>query len=368
VLAAVLTLLGTRVDAAPIRVQLLNHQFQTVISSDGGLIVRAPGSGSNDPLVQPEITTVLSVQPQAAGLLVADAVQTGPKILVTPLTLSQLFVNGRPYRGALLIGRNGDGTLDVVNQLDLEEYLYGVVAAEMSPDWPDTALQVQAIASRSYAVARARFNAYDGFDVKAGEQDQAYGGAGVETQSAVNAVDATHGVVIVYNDHIVKAYYSSCDGGYTADGSALEDPQPYLRAAPDPYASESPHLAWKASVPLADFTQALRAGVGDVGDVAAIHLGPADESGRLISVTVVGSAGSRTISGTLFRKLAGTHVVKSTRIAAIDIDGDVISVTGSGFGHGVGMSQWGAKGMADAGFGIYQILGFYYRGTMLSKI
>ncbi len=354
--------------AAPIRVQIANHQLQAVVSSDGGLIVRAADSGSSDPFLQPEITTVLDVTPQAAGLLVAGAVQTGPRILVTPLTLSLLYLNGRPYRGALLLRMNGDGTLDVIDQLDLEEYLYGVVSAEMGMDWPETALQAQAIAARSYAVARARLGEYDGYDIKAGEQDQAYGGAVLETQAAVNAVDATRGVVIVYNDHIIKAYYSSCDGGYTADGRELEDPQPYLRAVPDPYASESPHLAWTASVSLSDFAQAFRTAVGDIGDIAAIHPGPADESGRLISVSIVGTTGSRTISGAQFRKLAGTHIVKSTRISAIDVDAGTIAVSGSGFGHGVGMSQWGAKGMADAGLGIYQILGFYYRGTMLSKI
>jgi stage II sporulation protein D len=355
-------------QAAPIRVQILNHQLDAVISSDGGLIVRDPDSGSNNPLFAPDVTTVLGIQPQAAGLMIAGTPQSASRILVTPLTLAPLYLGGRPYRGAMIVRRNNDGTLDVIDQLDVEEYLYGVVAAEMSPDWPQIALQVQAIASRSFAVARARDAEYDGYDVKAGEQDQAYAGSAFETQSSVNAVDATRGVVIVYNDHIVKAYYSACDGGYTADGSALEDPEPYLQAVPDPYASGSPNLAWRARVLLADFSAALRASVGDVGDVTAIRPGPADASGRLLSVSIAGTGGSRTVAGTLFRKLVGTHVIKSTRINAIEVDGDSLQVSGSGYGHGVGMSQWGVKGMADRGLGIYQILGFYYRGTMLSKI
>ena len=174
--------------------------------------------------------------------------------------------------------------------------------------------------------------------------------------------------MLVYQYHVIAAYYSSCDGGYTADGSELSDPEPYLQARPDPYASESPHLAWSTTIPLADFARAFREQVGDIGDITSIVPERADVSGRLTSIAVTGSTGSIKIGGVQFRRIAGRRLVKSTRIASLGIEGESIVVRGSGFGHGVGLSQWGAKGMADQGLGIYAILGFYYRGAMLSKI
>jgi stage II sporulation protein D len=354
--------------AQSVRVLLAAHQLQTVVASEGGVVVRAADASAGAPLLQPEITTVLDVRPQVGGLLLAGAVTTGERVWVAPLLDSPLVVDGRTYRGDVWIERDADGTLDVINELDLEQYLYGVVGAEMDPTWPEVALQAQAIASRSYAVARAALHAYPDYDVKAGELDQAYGGVNAESQGAVDAVESTHGVVLMYRYRVIKAYYSSCDGGFTDDGSELSDPQPYLRAQPDPYAAESPHLSWSAQVPLAAFARAFGEQVGDIGDITAVTPGPADASGRLISVTVTGTTGSRDIPGPLFRQLAGRHVVKSTRIASLGVQGDEIEVRGSGFGHGVGMSQWGAKDMADQGLGITAILSFYYRGAMLSKL
>ncbi len=371
--AVVLALIIVAMAAAPvraqtIRVQLASHQLQTVIASEGGLVVRGVNGSVGDPLFQPEITTVIDVRPQAGGVLLAGAVTTGARIWVAPLQQAPIVVDGRTYRGAIWVVRDDDGTLEVIDELELEQYLYGVVGAEMGAGWPEVALQAQAIASRSYALARAALHEYPGYDVKAGEQDQAYGGVNDENQAGDDAVESTRGVVLVYRYHVIKAYYSSCDGGYTADGANLGDPQPYLQATPDPYAGESPHLSWSADVPLASFAQAFSEQVADIGTITAVTPGAADSSGRLLSVTVAGSTGTRSISGPLFRRLAGRHLVKSTRIASLALEGDAIVVKGSGFGHGVGMSQWGAKDMADQGLGINAILSFYYRGAMLSKI
>ena len=368
IFAALFALLVPSVAAAqPIRVLLATHQLQTVVASEGGLVVRGE-NGPGAPLFAPEVTTVVSVRPQAGGLLLADALMAGPQISIRPLLDAPLSVDGRPYRGSVTIARSDDGTLSVVNELELEQYLYGVVGAEMDPAWPETALQVQAIAARSYAVSRIALREHPDFDLIAGDKDQAYGGIDSESQGPVDAVDSTRSVVLVYRYHVIAAYYSSCDGGYTADGSELEDPEPYLQSKPDPYAGESPHLAWSANVPLADFAQAFREQVGDIGDITSIKAEGADASGRVTSIAVTGTTGNIKITGEQFRKAAGRRLVKSTRIASLALAGDSILVRGSGYGHGVGLSQWGAKGMADQGLGIYAILSFYYSGTMLSRI
>ena len=148
----------------------------------------------------------------------------------------------------------------------------------------------------------------------------------------------------------------------------MNDPQPYLQAIPDPYCTSSPDEHWSADVSLHDFRMAFERRYGDIGSIVDLHPGAADASGRLQTVTVMGTLDSRTIPATMFRALAGTHLVRSTRIASLELAGETIEVSGGGFGHGVGMAQWGARGMADHGKSAADILRFYYPGTAFAQI
>lgn len=355
-------------DETPIRVSVLRHQFQTVVSSEGGLAVRPPNAGSASPYVAPDVTTVLDVRPANHGLLLAGVIQAGDTIVVTPAAGFPVSVDGQAYRGSVIIQTDADQSLDVINVVDLEKYLYSVVGSEMDPSWPAAALQAQAIVARTYAVAHLGTREWLGYDLLAGEQDQAYKGMQAEMPSVAQAVDATSGTVLVYGSDLVHAYYSSCDGGFTARGDALGDPQPYLTSMPDPYCKLSPDEQWTVDVPIDDFDAAFVQRYGDIGSILAVHAGMADSSGRLETVTILGQLDSKTIPATVFRSLAGNHLVRSTRIASIDVVGVSIRVSGSGFGHAVGMSQWGARGMAEAGNSAENILKFYYRGAAFAQI
>ena len=355
-------------DETPIRVSVLRHHFQAVVSSEGGLTVRPPGTASGSPYVAPDVTTVLDVRPSGGGLLLAGAIQAGGTIVVSPAAGFPISVDGAAYRGAVIVQANPDASLDVINVVDLERYLYGVVGSEMDPSWPQPALQAQAIVARTYALAHLGTREWLGYDLLAGEQDQAYKGMQAEASSVTAAVNATRGTILVYGADVVHAYYSSCDGGYTSSGDALGDPQPYLVAVSDPYCKHSPDDYWSADVPLDDFSSAFAARYGDIGPVVAVHAGEADSSGRLATVTVLGTLDSKTIPATAFRELAGNHLVRSTRISSIAVVGVAIRVSGFGFGHGVGMSQWGARGMAEEGKSAQDILRFYYRGAEFAQI
>ena len=371
VLVAVALLAATApaiADETPIRVSVLRHQFQTVLSSEGGLTVRPPNAMTGSPYVAPDVTTVLDIRPATRGLLLAGAIQAGDTVVVTPAADFPVSVDGHRYRGTVIVAAGPDGTLDVTNVVDLEQYLYSVVGSEMEASWPSAALQAQAIVARTYAVAHLGTRDWLGYDLLAGEQDQAYQGMQAEASRVASAVDATRGTILVYGSDLVHAYYSSCDGGYTSRGDALSDPQPYLISMPDPYCRLSPDESWTADVPLDDFAQAFTDRYGDVGQIVAVHAGEADSSGRLETVTILGTLDSRAIPATAFRALAGTHLVRSTRITSIDVVGLAIRVSGSGFGHGVGMSQWGAKGLAEAGRSAQDILKFYYRGAQFAQI
>ena len=358
-----------RADDTPIRVALLRDQFRTVLSSDGGLTVRPPGVATGSPYVEPDVTTVLDVRPNAGGLLLAGAIQAGGAIVVAPADPRYpLAIDGTVYRGAAIVQTASDGSLDVINVVDLERYLYGVVGSEMDASWPRAALEAQAIVARTYAVAHLGTREWLGYDLRAGEQDQAYKGVAAETPSVVSAVSATRGKILVAGADVVHAYYSSCDGGYTSSGDALDDPQSYLVAQRDPYCETSPDDAWSASIDASAFASAVRARYGDIGAVVSAAVAARDESGRALRVTVAGTKDSRVIPATAFRSLAGNHVVRSTRIDSIAVRGGTIHVVGEGFGHGVGMAQWGARGMAEAGKTVSEILEFYYRGVQLASI
>jgi stage II sporulation protein D len=355
-------------DQTPIRVAVLHHQFQTVISSEGGLSVRPPDTVSGSPYVAPDVTTVLDIRPTPRGLLLAGAIQAGDTIVVTPAPGYPISVDGRTYRGSIIVQTSTDQSLDIVNVVDLEQYLYGVVGSEMEPSWPHAALEAQAIVARTYALEHLGTREWLGYDLLAGEQDQAYQGMTAETASVVSAVDATRGTVLVYGSDLVHAYYSSCDGGYTSRGDALGDPEPYLTSVADPYCKGSPDDAWSVDIPLDDFSTAFGQRYADIGTIIAVHAGAADSSGRLETVTILGQLDSKTIPATEFRSLAGNHLVRSTRITSIDVVGVAIRVSGEGFGHGVGMSQWGARGMAQQGKSVQDILKFYYPGIAFAQI
>jgi stage II sporulation protein D len=355
-----------------LRILLLRHQLQSVVASAGGLIVRPYPSGTA-PLLTPDITTVIDVHSNADGLVLAGSIQTQGEVLISPLTDVPVTLDGQEYRGSILLIRDSDNSLRVIDVVELEQYLYSVVGSEVAASTPASALQAQAVVARTYAVAHLGAHEDLGFDLRAGDADQAYNGVAAESAPVVDAVDATRGVVMVYGNQLADAYYSACDGGYTSDGHALNDPQPYLQAVRDPYCPFSPYMSWSADVPAPALIEALQSS-GDLPFALSsqslddVRAGQADTSGRLLSVQFVAGHRAYDVPATRFRFAAGTKVVKSTRIRGLSYSSGVVHVSGSGFGHGVGMCQLGAAGMAQTGLGVYAILNFYYPGALLTQL
>lgn len=352
-----------------VRIAVARHVRSTVIASESALIVRQLDQTiDRTPLLAPDLSTLLDIQVSAGRMVIGGSIAAGQRIGVeSPLGLP-IAVDGTPYRGSFIVQVDPDGEMTVVNVIDLEQYLYGVVGSELPATWPRAALQAQAVVARTYAVGRLGIRDDVGYDLVAGEEDQAYRGIDGESPAVVAAVDATRDVILVYEGQIVHAYYSADDGGYTADGADLSDPQPYLVPVRDPYASGSPDRSWSAQVDASDFAQSVNALIAPVGMLTAVTIGSIDESGRLRSVHVTGSSGATAVSGFDFRRLAGRHLVRSTKITSVSLDGGVIKVVGTGFGHGVGMSQWGARTMAAQSFDYAGILRFYYKGSALTTI
>ena len=154
------------------------------------------------------------------------------RIVVKPAEKGFVSTKRRWYRGEFII-ENRDGSLVVVNNLPLEDYMLGVVPSEMPSKWNYEALKAQAIAARSYAIANRGKRASRGYDLKDTPEDQAYGGASSETATTNSAVLETKGVVITYNKKVIPAYYSASAGGHTVNAGAVWNKDlPYLKSVP----------------------------------------------------------------------------------------------------------------------------------------
>lgn len=154
------------------------------------------------------------------------------RVVIKPSDSGFVSVKRRWYRGEFIIENRG-GFLVVINNIPLEDYILGVVPAEMPSKWNQEALKAQAIAARSYAIANRGKRATRGYDLKDTPEDQAYGGASAETYSTNSAVIETKGIVITYNSKVIPAYYSASAGGHTKNSGAVWNKDlPFLKSVP----------------------------------------------------------------------------------------------------------------------------------------
>ena len=274
-----------------------------------------------------------------------------------------LRINGREYPAPIDLLRNGDG-LAVVNELALEDYLPGVLRAEAGDKFPREALRAQAIVARTYAAYQRLISANKPYHIVASTVHQQYVGRVVATSPVWDAVRDTAGQILLWEGDLFPAFYHTESGGYTEDPRTVFAARnmPALRPVMCPFSSGSPHYYWNLDVRLSDLGEALRRGGVDVGQVRRIAVAERTPSLRATTVSVTGSRGTVQVRGNDFRRMVGYDSFKST-LFAVAIDGDVARFAGRGYGHGVGMCQWGAKGMAERGHIARQILEFYYPGT-----
>jgi stage II sporulation protein D len=279
-----------------------------------------------------------------------------------------LEVNGRRYHGKLAIVRSR-GAITLVNYLDLEDYIKGIAVREISHYWPADALKAQAVVFRTYALFSMKQNALRDFDVRSDVYSQVYGGTSAQRYRITDAIDETAGDVLTYQGKIFPAFYHSTCGGHTEDAKALWDVDlPVLKGIECMYCKTSPHYSWKAAIPLAVLAAKLRKAGVDVSTVKAIEILGIDPSGRVIDIAITGPREERVkVSAKDFRNILGPDIVKSARFT-LTTRGGAAFFSGTGWGHGVGLCQWGAYFMAKAGYGAAEILGFYYPGSQIMNI
>jgi stage II sporulation protein D len=276
--------------------------------------------------------------------------------------------NGREYPAPLDIVRNGDG-LALVNELPLEEYLVGVLRAEAGEKWPLEMLRAQAIAARTYAAYHRTIAGTKPFHILASTAHQQYFGRVPAASPIWGAVRETAGQVLLWEGDLFPAFYHTESGGYTEDPRTVFAARnmPALKPVRCEFSAGSPHYYWTLDVRLADLGEILKRHDVSVGTLTGIEVSERTPSLRAATVTVHGTRGSARVRGNDFRRMIGYDTFKST-LFAVAVDGQAARFSGRGYGHGVGMCQWGAKGMAEQGYTARQILDFFYPGTTFSTL
>ena len=279
-----------------------------------------------------------------------------------------LRLNGREYPAPLEIVRSGEG-LAVVNELPLEDYVVGVLRAEASEKWPLEMLRAQAIVSRTYAAHHRNLAAGKPYHIVASTAHQQYAGRVAAASPIWGAVRDTAEQVLLWEGEVFPAFYHTESGGYTEDPRMIFAARnmPALKPVRCDFSAGSPHFYWNLDVRLADLTELLRKNDVDVGAVSAIDVTERTPSLRAATVTVQGARSSARLRGNDFRRMVGYDTLKST-LFAVAVDGEWARFAGRGYGHGAGMCQWGAKGMAEQGYTARQILEFFYPGTTLGSL
>ncbi|MDF2500204.1 MAG: SpoIID/LytB domain protein [Anaerosporomusa subterranea] len=310
-------------------------------------------------------------------------------------------LNGKRYRGVIEVRQQaGDNTLTAINILPMEAYLYGVIPKEISPSWPMEAIRAQAVAARSYAFAGVGKHQGQGFDVCPTVHCQVYGGRDSEAARSNQAVDETRGMMATYQGSVITAFFHSSSGGHTENSENVwGTPFPYLRGVRD-FDQDSPRFVWDRRISIAQLTELLRTAGLLVGEVTGIELSPlthqpviaADRgvSGRVKTIKITGTAGRVQLSGAKFSSLLSlpstlfdVSIARGEALPALtgksarrglvqDSSRDILLLSGKGSGHGIGLSQWGAKAMAEkAPLGSNQfykeILAYYYPGATIQR-
>lgn len=268
--------------------------------------------------------------------------------------------------GSIQLIRRGKGVL-VVNHVDLEEYVKGVVPAEVNSAWHTEMLKVQAVAARTYALYQHMLSASRDYDVAATIQDQVYRGRRGMNARVVEAVESTRGLVVTHQGAPIYAAFSSTAAGITEDAVIVWSKDlPYLKGVECPFDLESPYYQWKATFKIETLEKNLRHQGFAVGTIATMTPLAYSRAGRVATLRILHSRGELILRGEELRKAVGYTIVPSTQFTIDSIGQDVV-LSGYGAGHAVGLCQWGAKELAELGYSFSSILRYYYPGTELQN-
>jgi stage II sporulation protein D len=301
----------------------------------------------------------------AAGGLEQDGhAVRGPVVLEGP---GPLGVDGRRFRGGLSIGQTERG-LAVVNEVGLEDYVAGCVAREIPSSWQPETLRTQAVIARTFALHAMQHREDQPWDVVASTDEQVYGGLDAETTASVEAARDTLGEYLAFDGRPLLAAFHAAAGGRTAAASEIwSQPLPYLQSQPVEGEEDSPYTYWRAEISRDELAAALAVIGEQVGEIEDMKVVERTESGRAARLSVRGRDATVDVRASALRDALGSARIRSTLFDVRPL-ADGFAFVGSGQGHGVGLSQWGARAMVARGARHSEVLARFYPGSTLRRM
>ena len=312
----------------------------------------------------------VAVQAVPQGIAIGGQVLPVVGVRIEPESQAAISLNGRRLRGTIEIMRQKNLTLLVVNYVALEDYLRGVLSKEAPDYWPPEALKAIAIAARTYALYQRFTKEQVDYDVTGDVMSQDYGGKSEEKAATTRAVKSTAGLILLYRDKLFPAFYHSTCGGMTEHARVMGpfDLPPLAGGVRCTLCSASPFFQWQRRVTKADLAWALRKSrYGSLGPISDFRVTKRTASGRAEEVTIVGARRRLRLTGYDLRALLGFERIRSPLFSITPV-ADSFVLDGRGWGHGVGMCQWGAAELARRGFSAAEILAFYYPGVDVVRL
>jgi stage II sporulation protein D len=293
------------------------------------------------------------------------------QLTIQPKDSGFVYIGDRWYRGVVRLVRSAGG-LTAINKVDMEDYIASVLGKEMYPTWPMEALKAQAVASRSYAIYQMKKPKYKLFDVADTVASQVYIGITAEAPTTQEAARSTAGQVLMCGGQVVEAVFHSASGGHTENAEFVWlTPKPYLKGVPD-FDQLAPVYQWTTQLTAAQLRQKLP-GLGTILSMTPVKMSP---TGRIQMIKIQGNTAAKVMKGTDLRRALGLRStlftakpqfepLASQQPSSPNLRPSGFVIEGRGNGHGLGMSQWGAHGMASAGKTYKEILAHYFQNTRI---
>jgi stage II sporulation protein D len=347
-------------QATQLRVAVAQKVAQINIGSSTTAIV-SDGTGKKIAELQPQSGLIVRFSAGEAPPTGKTEIEVGgakiSQLWVTPQQGGYIWIGDRWYRGKVQV-MPVDQQLVAINHVDLEQYLYSVLGAEMSTTFPAEALKAQAVAARTYALYRRQSSSKKLFDVDNTQSSQVYRGLSSEANTTQAAVNATLGQIMLYQGKPILAAFHAASGGHTENVEDIWSSQlSYLRGVPD-YDLGTPGYEWTKTFSNSELSQSLK-----INQIKSIAPDQTTQFGSVVSLKVIGDT-AQTFTGSQTRTALKLRSLRFT----ITPTPDGFTFNGRGYGHGLGMSQWGAYNLAKKGMNYSSILAHYYRGVDLKKV
>ena len=292
-----------------------------------------------------------------------------PEQIDNPLEIESgenyILIDGLAYRGIVEL-HNIFGKIYVINVLQMNEYLYSVVPSEIISTWETEALKAQAVAARTYAYHHLINTKKSIYDLDDSSNFQVYKGISAEKDSTTIAVNETSGKIMLHKGKAIAAFFHSTCGGRTSHDKYVwnSEGQNYLKSVACRFCQESPYFSWEEKISLYEIKEFLGRKYNAVGNITGISFQKKDD--RVVTAVINHRNGIIKLTGNELRLLFPEKRIKSMYFSAEKIK-DGLVLHGHGWGHGVGMCQWGAKGLASKGADYKDILKYYYSGISISS-